>query len=429
MRRESGFTIVELMVGMLIGLISIVVMFQVFAVSEGQRRTTVGAGDAQQNGVTSLYLMERDARMAGYGINYFRLLGCDVNGFWSPSASKIKFTLAPVVIQNGASGTAPDKITFVYGDTDTYTFPSVLSNDTTGAGADAGAIVIRDDRFPYKAGGLFIVGEIPDPKGAVPPYPNGMKPCSMFQVTKLDPNEKRQILITGAGYVDDTLVGRPANYVPPTAVVTTQLAPNDVYYKKWSKLGSWGGRVLNLGREPSVIEYSIVNNQLVSRNLLLPDQPATPISDGIVQLQAQYGYSGTDATGAGPCLPAPTVIVPCRIGPAAASVPQLDLTVAVDQWGDDFKPAVLPTTSQWRQIIAMRFIVVARSGQREKVNPATGACDTTKTMPVWSVNSKTIDLSADPDWRCYRYRTFETVVPIRNFMWFPDPNGTSEPPA
>ena len=30
-RRESGFTIVELMVGMLIGLISIVVMFQVHA--------------------------------------------------------------------------------------------------------------------------------------------------------------------------------------------------------------------------------------------------------------------------------------------------------------------------------------------------------------------------------------------------------------
>ena len=60
MSRESGFTIVELMVGMLIGLISIVVMFQIFAVSEGQRRTTSGAGDAQQNGVTEDIVRKMD---------------------------------------------------------------------------------------------------------------------------------------------------------------------------------------------------------------------------------------------------------------------------------------------------------------------------------------------------------------------------------
>jgi type IV pilus assembly protein PilW len=416
MRRESGFTIVELMVGMLIGLISIVVMFQVFAVSEGQRRTTAGAGDAQQNGVTSLYLMERDARISGYGISYFRMLGCTVNGYWNPSASKIRFTLAPVVILNGASGTAPDKVTFVYGDTDTFTFPSILSNDTTGAGPDAGAVVIRDDRFPYKAGNLFIVGEIP-PAPAV----SLVKPCSMFQVTQLSATEKQQIQFAGAGFVDDTGVGRTASYVPPTAMVSTQVAPNDVLYVKWNKQASTGGRVINLGRAPSVMEYSIVNNQLVTRNLLLPDEPPTPISDGIVQMQAQYGYSGT-------CASAPITIVPCTIGPSAASVPQLSLG-AVDQWGDDFAPAVVPTPPQWRQIIAVRFVLVARSAQREKVNPATGACDTTLNMPVWSVNGKTIDLSADPDWRCYRYKTFEAVVPIRNFMWFPDPNGTSESPA
>jgi type IV pilus assembly protein PilW len=50
-------------------------------------------------------------------------------------------------------------------------------------------------------------------------------------------------------------------------------------------------------------------------------------------------------------------------------------------------------------------------------------------MPVWSVNNQTIDLSADPDWKCYRYRTFEAVVPIRNLMWFPDPNGQGQRPA
>ena len=50
-RLSRGFTLVELMVGVLIGLIGTVVIFQVFAVSEGQKRTTTGGSDAQQNGV------------------------------------------------------------------------------------------------------------------------------------------------------------------------------------------------------------------------------------------------------------------------------------------------------------------------------------------------------------------------------------------
>ena len=103
---------------------------------------------------------------------------------------------------------------------------------------------------------------------------------------------------------------------------------------------------------------------------------------------------------------------------------------AADNWADS-----LPTVAgsmlapNWRQIIAMRFVLVARSGQREKVNPALGYCDATPTMPVWSVNNRTLDLSTDPDWKCYRYRKFEAVVPIRNLLWFPDPNGTNEDPA
>ena len=32
-----------------------------------------------------------------------------------------------------------------------------------------------------------------------------------------------------------------------------------------------------------------------------------------------------------------------------------------------------------------------------------------------------IDLSADTEWQCYRYRTFETVVPSRNLNWIRTP--------
>lgn len=64
----GGFGLVEIMVGLVIGLIAILVALQVFSVSLGQRRTTTSGGDAQQSGMISLYLLERDLRQAGYGI-------------------------------------------------------------------------------------------------------------------------------------------------------------------------------------------------------------------------------------------------------------------------------------------------------------------------------------------------------------------------
>jgi type IV pilus assembly protein PilW len=36
-------------------------------------------------------------------------------------------------------------------------------------------------------------------------------------------------------------------------------------------------------------------------------------------------------------------------------------------------------------------------------------------FPAWS--GGTFDLSADPNWQCYRYRVFETTVPLRNWIW------------
>ena len=101
---------------MLVGLIATVVMFQVFAVSEGQKRTTTGAGDAQQNGVSSVFLIERDARMAGYGMNYLpaarllgqRLLRADQHAVHLPHGARTR---------SWTAGVTADTLTIVYGDT------------------------------------------------------------------------------------------------------------------------------------------------------------------------------------------------------------------------------------------------------------------------------------------------------------------------
>lgn len=64
----GGFSLVEVLVGVVIGLIGVLVMLQLLAVSQAQRRTTTSGGDAQQSGMIALYLLEHDLRQAGYGI-------------------------------------------------------------------------------------------------------------------------------------------------------------------------------------------------------------------------------------------------------------------------------------------------------------------------------------------------------------------------
>ncbi|MBI5918848.1 MAG: PilW family protein [Nitrosomonadales bacterium] len=68
-RRQSGFSIVDVMVGMLLSLIGTIVIFQVFSVSESIKRTSTNGSDAQQNGAVALFSIQRALKEAGYGLN------------------------------------------------------------------------------------------------------------------------------------------------------------------------------------------------------------------------------------------------------------------------------------------------------------------------------------------------------------------------
>lgn len=65
---SAGFSLVDVMVGMVIALLGMIVIFQVFTVSEGIKRTTTGGSDAVQNGASALNALERGLKLAGYGI-------------------------------------------------------------------------------------------------------------------------------------------------------------------------------------------------------------------------------------------------------------------------------------------------------------------------------------------------------------------------
>lgn len=74
--REAGFGLVEIMVGVVIGMLAIIVMMQVFSLSEERKRTTTGGGDAQSTGVIAFYQLQRDLGQAGYGFGTTELFNC-----------------------------------------------------------------------------------------------------------------------------------------------------------------------------------------------------------------------------------------------------------------------------------------------------------------------------------------------------------------
>jgi type IV pilus assembly protein PilW len=112
-----------------------------------------------------------------------------------------------------------------------------------------------------------------------------------------------------------------------------------------------------------------------------------------------------------------------------AQIVNLQAMYGKDTNGDgvvDSYDNVTPTTNAgWRQVLAVRVALVARSSAYSKE-------EVTQTAPLWDVgstvsaagattcgSSKCITLKVDglADWKHYRYTVLDVVVPLRNMLW------------
>jgi type IV pilus assembly protein PilW len=66
--RQSGFSLIEIMIALLLSLIAILVIGQVFSLSEARKRITTGSADAQQSATINLFEISRLTRMGGSGL-------------------------------------------------------------------------------------------------------------------------------------------------------------------------------------------------------------------------------------------------------------------------------------------------------------------------------------------------------------------------
>ena len=77
---SRGMTLIEVMIAMTVSLVVALAVYQTFAASEGYRRSATAGGDATFNGSLAMYSLQRELRMAGFGLNSTELLGCRVLG-------------------------------------------------------------------------------------------------------------------------------------------------------------------------------------------------------------------------------------------------------------------------------------------------------------------------------------------------------------
>jgi type IV pilus assembly protein PilW len=374
-RRMAGLSLLELLVAVAIGLIGIVIISQVFIVNENYKRSTTSAGGAQTNGALALFTIERDARMAGWGISWSGALGCSsiqwhYNGQYSnpPQAGGTlpTLTVAPVVITDG--GASADTLTVMYGNTERV-IPATLSKTMPSPSAELE--VDNPQGFSDTPGDFVLLTQ-----GGT---------CAMVQLTQVQ---------AAAG----NLQHNPGVNAPYNPAGGGNLLP----------AFTAGAQVYNFGR-PTVNVYSIASGSLQlaslftapSSNVIASYTPApVTVVDGIVDLQAQYGKDN---------------------GLDNGTVTQA-VYAASDGRVDRYDNVTPANGTEWQQVLSTRLAVLARSDHYERPEPAGSPCTTTTNTnaPIWvGGNFPALgDLSntANPA-RCYSYRVFETVVPLRNMIW------------
>ncbi len=107
---QRGAGMVETMIGILIGLLVVLVVYNLLSVAEGYRRTTTGAADAQITGLLSQFLTMQEAANGGNGLTsaYSDLIACEKTEGDVAYTADNTLKPIPVIITAGAGPTDSD---------------------------------------------------------------------------------------------------------------------------------------------------------------------------------------------------------------------------------------------------------------------------------------------------------------------------------
>ncbi len=190
------------------------------------------------------------------------------------------------------------------------------------------------------------------------------QPCTLIAATGMNDNgNSTEILHTNAS---------PYNPANPAAAFTNAPAYQN------------GGYAINVQRL-HWLTWQVNNGVLEVVDRLTGTTEA--VADNIIELQAQYGIADANST---------------------------TITRWVNASGSDWQNL---NKERMARIRAVRIAIIARSPQKEKPGVAGAACDATTVAPTPWPGGDSVDISENPDWRCYRYLVLKTVFQLNNIVW------------
>ena len=394
-QRARGFSLIELMVGVAIGLVVTLAIFQVLVASESRKRSLTGVNDVSQSGAYGVYAIDRILRSAGtgYAQGLDRVGGCRISarlpvatGETLPRANPFPapFTavpqgqrLAPVVIFANASDAGSDVLMVMSGASG---YGEVLANVQPGS---IGAADLRlTNTIGYRAGDLMMIA--------------GGGECLISQVDAAKPLCAGQIGAPTGTTVCGPLLPLGGDYFTSNGPNTSLATLNGVAGVFTFTLGNPA-----LGNPPEFTLLGVgANSTLFRHDLLLSNgqNVSEPIAEGVRVLRAVYGVD-TNNDGVLDGWQSPV-----DAGWDAASL--MNGSVVSNQ--------------RLRQIVAVRVGMVLRSSVIEKeVSPGVPVAPANLTLfgdlPV-PVSVQNVDLTQAGENRNMRHRTVEVTVPLRNLL-------------
>jgi type IV pilus assembly protein PilW len=349
----KGFGLIEILVGLAIGTIASVIMLQALALSERQKRTTTGASDVQSNGAISLITVERDIKMAGWGMQGDVFSGCTefftydttTGGAIDTNTTPGSSLVSVVSIVDG--DTSPDTITIRhYDDPSSQDFRFSVATLTT-AQATADADFTLTSVKGCKANDLIIA--------------SNSTQCTLAQVSSVDTATNKVSHAAGTGM----------RYNAPDLTL-------------WPVHGT-SSRIQCI---PGFFErtYSVdtAKRQL---NLSL-NGTSYAVAPEILDLQAEYGVD------------------------KSTGLPGIDWVPATGlEWTSPDIAHIRRIKG-----VRIAILARSASYEKPEPGTACSATDTAMIagMSTWA---KFDTSAFPDDWQCYRYKAFEINVPLRNILW------------
>lgn len=383
-RRERGVSLVEIMVGVALGLIASLVITKVFSASEMFRRNVTGGGDALQAASLASIRMDLALQEAGGGFVRGRhLWGCRLqvtNGSTTvlprTAADSAPFASIPNTLRMLAAGVidggANSDVLLAFAGDSGGSNRDVLFDPAAGALVGSVSMSIAPkDMF------LIVPQELPgDPDD-----------CQIVQAADL--------YAPGAAIADTSLGGGKKVQPPAPATISLNTATyGDIAGAIKAKVPS----AFHLGAAPLFSAYALNDRgELVERDLLRRRGDQI-FAENVFLMKARYGVdNGVGGT-------ANDNVVDEWLAPSEAGWTIADLM--------DGKAA---TEQKIDQIKAIRIALVARSKRTGPTDTTVSSLTLFSDLPTARQYKR--DLTSDE--QTYQYQVLEWVVPLRNMKAVP----------